>query len=1263
MRFIKSISLLLLFFGVIFNVSSQIKETGSPIIVNYSPKQYNAHDQNFAIVQDSVGVIYIGNGDGILEYDGIHFNLIELANKTNIYSFYKDKNQRIYYGAVGEFGYLYKNMQGKTLYKSLTSLLPDSINISKVWQIEGIDEKIFFRTSEYLLVYCNNEITVYQPKNRFSIIFKINNTIYLRDKDIGLYQFKKDKLIEAPYFKKFQSIYAIWYAQNQNKEVYLGHNVLYKYNPTDSLLVKIESKITDIFKEYWGTCGIQINDTLYAVGTSGDGIYVLSESGKIVEHINNKNGLLNSFIQDFYLDKNGTLWVATNKGISSIAIKKSIRLWNKRDDIKTFVQKFIRYNGTLYAALFDGVYYLNHSNFVHIEGNTKEVFDFIEWINPDTKEKHLFCGLDFGVFEIVNKNFKSVFEFDFNVYVFDFHQSITDNRRLFLAHYNGISSLYYKKNKWIDEGYIEGIKTDIRKVIEDKNGNLWLGTFRNGIIRIINPKKKNQIIEHYDQTANLPGLKNVLPFKIKNKIVFGTENGLYIFNEDKKKFQKDTCLGNEFGFDNTIYNLIEDNKSNILYSGLQNKNTPITYAVQESACNYKVYNNRLKIIPEMMVLTIYPESDGTIWIGGSEGIYKFSNKNLIKNINIPKTLIRKIILNNDSVLFYSLPDEYKKVKIKKKNSIKIMYSVSSYTQKNKNLYRYKLLGYNNNWTEWTSEFYKEYTNLSCGKYQFIVQAKTYDNIVCQEDSFNFQIQYPWYLKWYMIVFYLYFTFLFIYFLLYYFTKRLKEKNKKLESIINERTKNLNERNAELKLQKEKIEIQAKIIEKQSKRRFRLYFENSPLGIYIIDYDGNYIRANKLGFKLLGIKSNNELKSFNFINIFGDKAKDFLRSITNKGGARDEFLYAENSNSNTYLRINAVVINFKELLLFKEDITDIKLAEESLRISEKKFSSIFNRSNDSFVISDMNQNIIDANSAALKKFDYKKNEILELKTTDLVRKDYVKRVNKRLEKLKTSNVGIEEMVGITKTGKEIAIELNSTILKLYDSYVLISIVRDISERKAAERELLKAIINTEEKERKRFSEDLHDELGPFLSGIKLYINVLDDNELEKQRRTELAKYLNQIIDEAIVKTKTISNNMRPSVLSDFGFAKSIRTFVDKVKMTNTLNVAFATNNLKPKYDDLIEVILYRISIELINNTLKHAKASEIKLNLFEKNDILYLQYSDNGVGFDLKKYRNKNSGMGMQNIQNRLKSINGILDFKTSLNNGVNVKIEINLKNL
>lgn len=219
-------------------------------------------------------------------------------------------------------------------------------------------------------------------------------------------------------------------------------------------------------------------------------------------------------------------------------------------------------------------------------------------------------------------------------------------------------------------------------------------------------------------------------------------------------------------------------------------------------------------------------------------------------------------------------------------------------------------------------------------------------------------------------------------------------------------------------------------------------------------------------------------------------------------------------------------------------------------------------------------------------------------------------------------------------------------------------RENHRRKINEKRLLHTIIRTEEKERMRFSKDLHDGLGPLLSSAKMSLSALEKTEQTAENMAFIDN-TKVVIEEAIHSLREISNNLSPHVLNDFGLGRGVKNFINKSTVASKINVKYTTNLDSERFDIDVEVILYRVICELINNSLKHSQCTEIRLDINHVNNIISIFYSDNGRGFSTSALLDV--GMGLSNISSRIKSLKGSVDLVSEPEKGMSATISVDLK--
>jgi two-component system, NarL family, sensor kinase len=222
------------------------------------------------------------------------------------------------------------------------------------------------------------------------------------------------------------------------------------------------------------------------------------------------------------------------------------------------------------------------------------------------------------------------------------------------------------------------------------------------------------------------------------------------------------------------------------------------------------------------------------------------------------------------------------------------------------------------------------------------------------------------------------------------------------------------------------------------------------------------------------------------------------------------------------------------------------------------------------------------------------------------------------------------------------------------YFIITIIRYQRRSLRLHKEKIQAEIDTLEKERKRIALDLHDELGPLLSAIKLQINSLDTNDPQDQ---EMIGKSSIHLDSIIKKLREISNNLMPNTLVRKGLQKAVDEFIENTQQTHGLQVKFICEqnlHLSPHQ----EVNIYRIIQEILHNTVKHSKATLLIIKIMIEEDRLLLMTADNGKGFDYFAKLRENPGLGLRNLQSRAEVMGGELACQSEPGKGTMYTFEI-----
>ncbi len=313
--------------------------------------------------------------------------------------------------------------------------------------------------------------------------------------------------------------------------------------------------------------------------------------------------------------------------------------------------------------------------------------------------------------------------------------------------------------------------------------------------------------------------------------------------------------------------------------------------------------------------------------------------------------------------------------------------------------------------------------------------------------------------------------------------------------------------------------------------------------------------------------------------------------------------------------------------------------------EQKLKSIYQQSRDGIILI-QNNTVVEINEAAQQIF----NKYIEDNNN-------YQQISNLLQKRINDEKNFDQLFEMQITdnkGNEKYIEFNINHIHIKNEPAILVMVRDITERKENEKQVLEAIIATQENLQRCYAAELHDGIGPLLSTVKMYIEWLNNNATNKE---QIAQQAIATIDESIKQVKSIANRLSPHILQRFGLIHTIKTYIEELRASNTIDVIFEYDN--ERFLPEIELNLYRILMECFSNSLKHSKCTQINLYIKQHNDSIKINYSDNGIGFDMNEIASSSKGMGLINIENRCVLMGAKYNLYSEKNNGF--KLEIFLK--
>jgi signal transduction histidine kinase/DNA-binding response OmpR family regulator/ligand-binding sensor domain-containing protein len=781
---------------------------GSKYLKNYTPREYDHHPQNWSVIQDKRGIIYAGNQAGLLEFDGVSWRIIDVPNWT-VRSLDIDDTGTIYTGGKDEIGFLASSANGTLEYVSLLDKLEDNQkNFSEVRGTHATKEGIYFISSRFLFRWNpkKKEMRVWEANNSFKNSFYCGERLLLQQENVGLLQMSKDSLQLVPGGEAFAGDEIFTILVYRDRDLLIGTRAKGFHIYNGNGVKPFPTEVDNYIKEKYLSHGIRLFNGNFALATLRGGIVVIDNRGK-PEHIFNKaSGLQDDDVKFVFQDSNQNLWLALNKGISKIEYASPFSIYDDRANLTGIVLSVVKYRSSLYVGTTDGLFCCLSSldgRFYPVPGITRMCWHLI------VVDNSVLAASDQGVSQVREDILLRIFQDP--AYVL--YRSRTDLNHLWIGTKKGLASLYLdpKKSRWTVEYKYDNILPPIRSLLEDKNGNLWLGTLTKGTIKVDFPGDIHYpVVTRYDTSHGLPP-KEIHVFWAAGHVMFATGKGLFRFNDANKIFVPDNTLGNKFADGSrNVFRAAEDKNKTIWFhsQGMNFQAVPAAPNAPGKNGAMVIHSKPFLRIPIDQVNALYPDPDGdNIWFAANSGLVRFDKTVKKEYTRDFSTLIRRVqLINGKSLVFngYQTGPALKMTFPYKDRNLRFQFAAPFFENESSTTYQVFLEGYDNGWSDFSRETQKDYTNLHPGFYAFRVRAKNVYENVSREAVFPFQVLPPWYLTWWAFLIYTFSFFLVIYFIVKWRSGKLEQEKQRLQQIVEERTSEIENKNRQLEDQSEKL---------------------------------------------------------------------------------------------------------------------------------------------------------------------------------------------------------------------------------------------------------------------------------------------------------------------------------------------------------------------------------------------------------------------------------------------------------------------------
>ncbi|NEV92704.1 Y Y Y domain-containing protein [Psychroflexus sp. YR1-1] len=720
-----------------------------PPVLTFSPKDYQADNQNWSITQGFNDYMYMANNIGLLEYDGEDWRLYPSPNQSILRSvFYHD--HKIYTGSYREFGFWEKQPTGNLVYQSLSKAIIDSIGTDEqFWTIERLENWIIFQSLDNLYTYHieDKSLKKISIEGAITKIYKLDGDLFFQIVNKGLFKIEDGEPVLV-----------------SDHVLFKEHAIINLYAYPSQVLVQTDTEgiyTLEAEPQQWPSSSNAIDDfTVYTslqtknegivLGTISEGVVFLNSEGIIQNQITEQETLYNNTVLSVYEDKDANIWLGLDNGINCVNVNSPISVFNDDNGVLGTIYTALVFNENLFIGTNQGLFYKpvndTTSDFKFVKGSKGQVWTLRE------VDGYLLCGHNNGTFIFSEGEFGQISDL-LGTWCF---KPVPDHPNLLLqGNYNGLSVLEKTQDGWtfrnrLDNFYVSSKFVEFTSPTEILIDHEYKGVYKLSI---------NDSYTSVDKVSQFEGISNGLYsslVKYKDEIYYAQQKGVWRFDTVADEFLKDSLLSRLY-------------TENMYSSGkLATTSGEIgLWSFNKNRINFTVQG---KINTTFSLGSIPISSDTRGAMVGYENVYHLGDERYLLGLTQGYIIIdyKKFLdttinesLNITSVKYWqtgqkaSFLEPGKAAELKNQmNNLHFNFSVPYFEKYFTSEYQYRLIGFIDEWSSWDERHEIAFNNLPFGDYEFQVRARVGDRYFSEPKVFIFKINRPFAISNTMLVLYL-----------------------------------------------------------------------------------------------------------------------------------------------------------------------------------------------------------------------------------------------------------------------------------------------------------------------------------------------------------------------------------------------------------------------------------------------------------------------------------------------------------------------------
>ncbi|MCC5919371.1 MAG: SpoIIE family protein phosphatase [Cyclobacteriaceae bacterium] len=774
-----------------------------PLVEYFSEESFGGHKQSFGATEDSSGLLYIANGNGVIITDGKFQQLIPLPNSSPARSILQLNNE-IFVGGVNEFGKITRQPNRNFEYQSLKHHFSnDSSSFKEVFYIKPFNGSVAFFTDQKIFFYSGKDNFSIRPErddDSFYAIYSVNDRLFIDHNKSGLKEYTKegnfislsseDEEFKYTYFSILPHSKDSLLFFSIDKGIFITHA-----NQVPLKLRPWYNEINEELKEANIYRAIKLKNNNYLIGTLANGAYLINSEGELIHHYHQSNGLESETVLELFESNRQEAIISLNKGLARVNLSPDLQYWQKEQSpFQSNITFFDEIDNNIYAGNILSLFTWNGNKF-----QQKKQFSQVNAIQSlqDSKgKKQLLVGSGDGLM-ISQGDHEQWKEWHKKIkYIYDIIPRKNKNNEWLILHQYGLESVRLVNDTITSNNDFIELDGRPHKIIPLEN-KLMVGTYYNGVYFLTEKNGKLETTSHIVQGSagtDSAGFNRL--YQAKDRIFRSSsiERVVQEFNFKRQEFEnvEDPVLFNSYIRQNVFYQgkdllFLQSAEGFKLYD-------PITETSFDESIDDMIQYAHYKGFSFNNILI---DNENQLWLSGNQLLKLDLNKKHIKPLL--KAYIYALEVSNDTTYYF--PDTTYQLKDIDfyNNRIIFKYAVNDIDFNKDWKYAYRLIGYNDKWSEYSTDNTREYMNLMPGEYSFEVRAKGPHGI-SEIGRIHFQISKPIYLRTEFIIIYFLGLIGIVYLIIYWNGRRLIRSNQKLNDLVRQRTKDLEEKNHEIEQQ-------------------------------------------------------------------------------------------------------------------------------------------------------------------------------------------------------------------------------------------------------------------------------------------------------------------------------------------------------------------------------------------------------------------------------------------------------------------------------